>query len=381
MYASINTRVQRTLDSLIASGQEAGLQVAACIGDDLVVDAWSGVADEVTGRLVNGETLFPCWSTTKGVAATCIHLLADRGLASYDAHVATIWPEFAEGGKSSVTLRQVLAHTSGVPQMPEAADLAMVSDWHAMCRYIAQQTPLWEPGHVVGYHAWTYGWIVGELVRRIDGRTIADFVRSEFNEGWKVGELYLGIPDTVVPRVATLRSDITAPVASTELHARALPPQITRAEVANLPAFRRASLPAVGGIATARALARHYAVLANDGMVGNKRVLSSRRIEEMRKCQTDEVDRVLGLRIRRSLGYSLGGNDSNYGDERMNGSPGAFGHPGMGGSIAFADPLRRFSFALTKTLLKGAENRTASAAFKVVQEIRSAMSWDKAAGL
>jgi CubicO group peptidase (beta-lactamase class C family) len=167
------------IDRLVDSGAEIGLQVAAYVNGELVVDTWTGVADEATGQLVDGDTLFTSWSTTKGFVATCLHILADRGQVDYDTPVAAYWPEFGVQGKDVVTVRDALTHRAGVPQMPEGVTPKMMTDWDAMCAAIASLTPLWKPGTTVCYHAWTFGWIIGELVRRIDGRPIAQFAREE----------------------------------------------------------------------------------------------------------------------------------------------------------------------------------------------------------
>ncbi len=200
-----NTQVRLFLEQLVADGEELGLQVAAYLDGRLVIDAWAGVADETTGRPVDGNTLFTVFSTTKGIVATCIHLLADRGLLDYDAPIATYWPEFAVNGKARATVRHALTHQTGVPQMPVDVTPELLCDWDGMCRRLAGMAPLWEPGSQTGYHAYTFGWILGEIVRRVDGRSIADFVQQEICRPLDLDGLFLGIPDAVEPRVATLK--------------------------------------------------------------------------------------------------------------------------------------------------------------------------------
>ena len=134
------------MDDLIGRGIEQGLQVAAYLDGQLVVDTWAGVADATTGRPVDGETLFLVFSTTKGVTATVIHLLAERGLLEYDVPVARYWPEFGVNGKQAITVRQVLAHTAGVPQVPDGFERTDFGDWDRACRAVAELTPLWQPG-------------------------------------------------------------------------------------------------------------------------------------------------------------------------------------------------------------------------------------------
>lgn len=355
--------VQTLLDDLVASGAERGLQVAAYRDGALIVDAWAGVADAATGRAVDGDTLFTVFSSTKGVTSTVIHLLAARGLLDYDAPIAAYWPEFAANGKARVTVRHALTHAAGIPQRPSGAD---ATDWEGTVREIAAMTPLWEPGTQHGYHAGTFGWILGEVARRVDGRPIARIVAEEIAAPLRVGDsLFFGIPDDAEPCVATLENDRTitdAPEAPPDsLLARAMPGSRGYAVAFNRPEIRRAVQPAGGGIMSARALARHYAALVGEG-VGGVRLLPPERVREATALQTEVKDIVLGVPVRRGLGYMLGGPGSAMG-ERVS----AFGHAGYGGSIGFADPEYRFAFALTKNRLaftlpdRSAANRVANA--------------------
>ena len=205
MDQRLNVLVQDLIDSLVASGEEAGLQVAAYVDGKLVVDAWTGIADEETGRPVDGDTLFTSWSTTKGFVATCLHILADRNLVDYDAPMAKYWPEFSANGKEQVTVRHALTHSAGVPHMPAGVTPEMMTDWDAMCAAIVAHEPLWEPGTKTGYHAWTFGWLIGEIIRRVDGRPVAQFAREELCRPLGIEDFYLGIPDAVESRVALLR--------------------------------------------------------------------------------------------------------------------------------------------------------------------------------
>ncbi|MHB8574882.1 MAG: serine hydrolase domain-containing protein [Dehalococcoidia bacterium] len=175
----VNQQVHTVLEGLIADGLELGAQVAAYLDGELVVDTWAGLADKESGRAVDGDSLFTVFSTTKGPTATCIHVLAERGLLKYDAPIARYWPEFAAHGKEEATVRDALTHRAGVPQLPADITPAMMCDWEGMCRLIAESEPLWEPGTKTGYHAYTFGWILGEMLRRIDGRPIAEFLQQE----------------------------------------------------------------------------------------------------------------------------------------------------------------------------------------------------------
>jgi CubicO group peptidase (beta-lactamase class C family) len=372
MPTSLNTKIQTLLNQRIDAGVEVGLQVAVYHRGEMVADAWAGVADATSGRPVDGETLFTSWSTTKGFVATCLHLLAERGQLDYDTPIATYWPEFAQNGKESATVRHALTHTVGLPQMPDDPTPAMMCDWQAMCDFLAAQAPLWTPGSRTGYHAWTFGWLVGEIVHRVDGRPLAQFAQEELCQPLGIRDFYLGIPDEVEARVATLQhappvADVPAPG---ELLLRCLPPAVTNAQTVNRPDIRRASIPGGGGIMNARAIARHYAMLAGGGSLDGVRLLSPERIDQMRSLQTDDHDIVRDRQIRRGMGYVLGGLETAGGNQAMGNAGNEFGHPGLGGSIGFADPARQLSLGLTKTLLTAHPDPTESTAFLVAEATR-----------
>lgn len=374
MRQVLNEQIQAVLDRLVESGEEVGVQAAAYVDGELVVDAWAGVADEAAGRPVDGETLFTSWSTTKGLVATCLHILADRGRVDYDAPVATYWPEFAAGGKEAVTVRHALTHAAGIPHMPAGVTPEMMTDWETMCAAIAAHAPLWTPGTKTGYHAWTFGWIIGEIVRRADGRPIARFVREELCGPLGIADFYLGIPDAVESRVALIRQAPTpagTTAAPNDLALRVMPPRVTSAEVVNRPDVRRASIPGGGGIMNARAVARHYAMLAGHGMLDGARLLSAERIDVIRALQTDDQDVVLGGQIRKGLGYFLGGDEERGGNSAMGRAGGEFGHSGNGGSLGFADPARKLGFGLTKNLMRAGVARDRTAAYMVAEVIRA----------
>jgi CubicO group peptidase (beta-lactamase class C family) len=338
--------VQALLDDLVASDVERGLQVAAYRDGHLIVDAWAGVADLSTGRGVDGETLFTVFSSTKGVTTTVIHLLAERGQLDYDDPIATNWPEFAAHGKGQITLRHVLTHTAGIPQLPP--DVAL-TDWAGMCRAVADLTPLWEPGTQPAYHGFTFGWILGEVARRADGRPIERIVAEDICQPLGSTSLFLGILDDVGERVATLENDPSIANApdppADSLFARALPDLKSSDATFNRPAIRRAVIPAAGGIMNARSLARHYAALIGEGVEG-VRLLPEERVVQATALQTDDTDLVTGLPSPKALGYALGRPTSAM-SERVS----AFGHRGYGGSIGFADPEYGLAFALTKNRL------------------------------
>jgi CubicO group peptidase (beta-lactamase class C family) len=373
MKQGLQEGVQTLIDRLVDTGDEVGLQVAAYVDGELVVDAWAGVADETTGRAVNGDTLFTSWSTTKGFVATCLHILADQGRVVYDAPVALYWPEFAAHGKESTTVRHALTHMTGIPQMPDGVTPEMMTDWDAMCAAIAAHAPLWPPGAKPGYHAWTFGWIIGEIIRRVDGRPIAQFAQEELCRPLGIEDFYLGIPDAVEARVAPLRQDaqhLASAMQPSALGARVVPPQVATAECVNRPDVRRASIPGGGGIMNARAIARHYAMLACHGSLDGVRILSAERVDLIRALQTDARDEVFERPARKGLGYMLGGDEDAGGVSAMGRTGGEFGHPGNGGSLGFADPARRLGFGLTKNLMKSVDEAEQAAAYLVAEAIR-----------
>ncbi len=377
MANGLSLLVQRLLDKLVEIGAEDALQVAVYLDGEQVVDTWSGASG--AGQ-VDGGTLFTSWSTTKGFAATCIHLLAEGGALDYETPVASCWPEFGCHGKEGITIRHVLTHAAGIPQMPAGATPEMITDWEAMCTAIATHEPLWPPGSRTAYHALVFGWIVGEVIRRIDGRPIAQFAQEELCAPLGIDDFYLGIPDEVEPRVAALRDDDGTPDATSvpdgtfvppaTMRERAAPAHLMKAEVMNRPDVRRASYPGAGGIMSARAIARLYAMLGNGGELDGVRMLSGERALEISSLQTDAEDEVMGVRVRKGLGFLLAGAPETGGDVRMGRSEAAFGHPGHGGSIGFADPSRKLALGMTKSRMKSEADKTRSAAYLIAESVR-----------
>jgi CubicO group peptidase (beta-lactamase class C family) len=363
-----NQTVRGLLEELVASGEELGLQAAAYLRGELVVDAWAGVADRATGGPVDGRTLFTVYSVGKGITATCIYLLAERGQLDYDAPVARYWPAFAARGKERVSVRDVMTHRAGAPQMPEGTAPELICDWDRTCAAIADLPLLWEPGTRTGYHAITYGWILGEVLRRVDGRPFARFVQEEICAPLGLRDLYFGIPDDVEERVATLEAAPRPPEVPEPppdaLFYRAAPRSLNGGW--NRPDVRRACIPAAGGIMTARDVARHYAALI--GTVDGVRLLPAERIATATTLQTSDEDLVLGYRVRKALGYWLGGKNSAF-SERIT----AFGHAGASGATAFADPEYGLAVGFTKNMVRGiARTPGESPAFRVARCIRDA---------
>ncbi len=184
----VQKQVQQTIDRLVESGAERGIQVAAYKRGELVVDAVAGTADRATGRLVQSDTPFYNFSIVKGAAATLAHMLVERGLFGYDTRVVDLWPEFSAHGKQKVTVRQVLCHSAGVPAIPLSTTMEDLCDWNKMCAVIADSELWWEPGTQVGYHAYTFGYLVGEIIRRATGKPISQVLMEEVSGPLGVGD-------------------------------------------------------------------------------------------------------------------------------------------------------------------------------------------------
>ncbi|HEY0257878.1 MAG TPA: serine hydrolase domain-containing protein [Candidatus Methylacidiphilales bacterium] len=342
MSTPIQPAIQSLLNQLIAEDAERGLQVAVYLRGELVVNASAGIADPVTGRAVNNETLFPVFSTTKGIAATLVHLLVERGKIAYDTRIAEVWPEFAAHGKEGITLRQALNHTAGLPNMPLGIGHRDLCDWETMSRAIADLEPISAPGMEYAYHAITYSWIVGETARRVDGRSFPQLLREEVCVPLGLTEsLYVGIPDEAESRVAILEANAATAVNQTLPHdatPKAIPDLVQPLhEWMNRPDARRACIPASTGIMTAQAIARHYAALLPGGVDGIE-LLPPERIRLATEPQWPGHHPAGSPPSGHFLGYG-GGNHF---------SAPQFGHGGFGGSDGFAVPQLNLAFGFTR---------------------------------
>jgi CubicO group peptidase (beta-lactamase class C family) len=356
MSTPVDPRIAAALEHAGRLG-EVGIQVAAYLNGEQIVDAWSGSADPATGEPVTGDTLFVTFSVTKGVTATALHLQAERGLVDYEAPVAEYWPEFGANGKDRITVREVLTHRSGVPQMPDAVTPEQMCDWEWMIRAIERLEPLYPPGSTNAYHKVVFGWIIGEIVRRTDplGRPFDAFVREEILTPLGIDDLYLGVPDDQLSRVApVLVRDPLAPNPD-PVRESTLPVQIYPGPTYNRRDVRQSVGPGAGAIMTARAGAQFFAMLAGGGALGGVRLLSSERLEQCTRPRADALspDPILGYTpLVGAGGYWLGG-----------ASPPAYpvvgrgerilGHPGAGGSIAWADLDTGLSAAIFHNMMHG----------------------------
>lgn len=347
-----NTIVQQALDRATTEGGEIGIQVAAFLDGKLVIDAWSGYADQESGRKVDGDTLFNVYSVTKAVAATALHILADRGLIDYDAPVVRYWPEYGAKGKQGTTVRDVLTHRACVPQMPAGVTPERMCDWDWMTRAIAGLEPLAEPGTKTLYLSMTFGWIVGELVRRADPghRSLGRFVKEEIAEPLGITDLWIGLPDKAVPRLAR-HVDAMTPVPPEylpPLFLASMPDQVALTpRVFDRPDVRRAEVAGVGGIFNARSEARFWAMLAGGGELDGVRLLSRELVATLAtpRANSEEADPVMfGFPIPITIGgFWFGGAHPPVAAARR---PRALCHPGQGNSFGWADPETGLAVAI-----------------------------------
>ncbi|WDF43846.1 serine hydrolase [Streptomyces sp. T12] len=323
---------------------ELGAAVAVTVGGETVVDLWGGWADAARSRSWERDTLVNVWSTSKGPTALCAHILADRGLIDLDAPVATYWPEFAAAGKEQILVRHLLSHRAGLSGLREPHSLQQLCDWELTTQRLAAMEPWWAPGTRSGYHAFTYGFLVGEVVRRVSGLLPGAFLEREVTGPLGI-DFAIGLPEKDSGRVAEL---VQPPVATTSEQAAifsqlapaalaALTNPAVGAPDANSPEWRAAEIPAANGHGTARAVAALYGIFAGRGSYDGHRVLSPEAAERVREGQGSCRDLVLGAGFESAtevgLGLWLSGPNGSYGP-----NPRAFGHDGFGGSCGLADP-------------------------------------------
>jgi len=325
---------------------EVGAAVCAYLDGRKVVDLWGGVADPTSGRPWAEDTIVTVFSSTKGVTAAGANLAIEHGLLDPDATVASYWPEFAAGGKEAITVRQVLSHQAGLPLVEGDLALAEALAWDPVVTALAAQAPLWEPGTQHGYHMRTFGWLVGELLRRTTGRTPGTYLREEVT-GPCGAELWVGLPADLEPRVATLvppatsLKDALAPFGDTLLLARVFSNpggHFEYDDMWNTRRLRACELPSSNGVGNARGLARIYAGCIGDGVDGH-RVLAADTVTAATTQQASGPDAVLMIDTSFGLGFMLG---SSFGAANP---PTVFGHAGAGGSLSFADPASGLAFA------------------------------------
>jgi CubicO group peptidase (beta-lactamase class C family) len=332
---------------------EVGASVCVRVAGDTVVDLWGGLAHPETGAPWQQDTVGLIFSSTKGATALCAHILASRGLLDLDAPVARYWPEFSRAGKDAITVKMLLNHTAGLPGIREPLPPGAYYDWDLMTGRLAAEAPFWEPGTRHGYHAMTFGWLVGEVVRRISGRSLGAFFRDEV-AGPLGLDFWIGLPEAIEPRVAPI---ISGEPPARDAPPRSLPPLFLPALLNNggyqpdSRAAHAAEIPAVGGVTNAHGLAGIYAPLACGGALGGVHLVDRDTLARMGAVSSaGEEDAVLLLPLRFTLGFWKAIDHRRLSAERqasMIVSEEAFGHPGAGGSVGFADPRAGLAFGYT----------------------------------
>jgi CubicO group peptidase (beta-lactamase class C family) len=337
--------VRKLFEQNLADGTDLGAAFCVTVDDRVVIDLHGGFADEARTRPWLADTIVGVYSTTKTMAALTALLVADQGELDFAAPVARYWPEFAAAGKADVTVAQVMSHSSGLCGWREKITTADLYDWEKATALLAAQEPYWEPGTASGYHVLTQGYLIGEVVRRITGRTLGTVFREEIAEPLGA-DFHIGLPAAEEHRVADLIPPVGGPPQGTSpfwdvvADNPAVDPLATRTRE-----WRAAEIPAGGGIGNARAVARIHAILANGGVSQGRRFLSEAGCRRALEEQVAGVDLVLGTPLRFGLGFALGAgllpNDNTL----------YWG--GYGGSLAIIDLDARTAIAYTPNRMIG----------------------------
>lgn len=345
--------VREAFATNFAEHGEVGAAVAVYKDGRKVVDLWGGVKEKGGTTPYGEDALQLVFSSTKGATAACANLLAQRGQLDLDAPVAEYWPEFAAEGKGAIPVRWLLCHKAGLPYVDHPLSLREVLAWDPVVDALAAQAPVWEPGSAHGYHAVTYGWLVGEVVRRITGKSLGTFFAEEVAGPLDL-EFWIGLPDDQQDRVAPLVTwsqpkdpDMAALMAQfmgpDTMLGKALGGVngifLSEDGVWNRPEVRAAEIPAANGVTNARSLARMYAGLVGTVEGGpSEPLLAEETIKRATELQTSGADQVLMLETTFGLGFFVASPVARYG------APTSFGHTGAGGSMGFADPANGLAF-------------------------------------
>ena len=348
-FAELRTEFQRQLDS----GEELGASLAVVDHGRSVVDLWGGYREVERTSLWQSDTITNVWSITKTITTLAALMLADRGLLDLDAPVATYWPEFAQNGKADITVKQVMSHTAGVSGWDMPFTIEQLYDYEAATSHLAAQAPWWEPGTASGYSLLNYGHTVGEIVRRVSGKTLKTFIAEEI-AGPLGADFTLGVPRSAYDRVSNV---VPPPPAQLDLSQlppghpalRTFGPIPMDATVTFTDAWREAEIGAANGFSNARAVARIQSVITNGGEVDGIRLLSQKTIDRIFEVQSDGMDLVLFQPLRFGIGYGLPSKqESQLPDRRI-----AY-WGGWGGSIVLNDVDRGFTFAYVMNRMDGA---------------------------
>jgi len=343
------------LQDSITSGDELGASISLNVGGKEEVDIYGGYADEGRARPWVKDTIVNVWSSTKTVSALAVLILHDRGLLDVDENVCKYWPEFAANGKDQVKVRHILSHSSGVSGWQEPVTLEDIYDVERAADKLAQQAPWWEPGSASGYHSLTMGHLLGELVRRVSGKSLTQFVADEIS-GPLGADFQIGAKESDWPRISNLIPptilasdfDPDSIIHKTFYHP---PPS---AVAMNTAAWRNAELGAVNGHTNAKALCTILSAITLGGTVDGYKLLSQKTIDRIFEIQTDGIDHVFGIPIRFGIGYAIAGGGTEQaipfipkGENRRVACWG-----GWGGSWIVCDLDNRLTFAYTMNKMR-----------------------------
>ena len=337
--------VRKVFTQNFASGLESGARFALAHRSKIIIDLYGGNADRARTKAFDDQTLTPVFSTTKLLAGLMIARLVDQGLLAYDQTVASIWPAFAAEGKGAITVAQVLSHQAGLCGIAKAFDPALWFDWDLICEKLAAMAPIWTPGTASGYHPITVGYLIGEIFRRVDGRTLGTALREDLAEPHDL-DLWIGLPDSEHERCA----DMQRPTAMPDLGEMTKPRRLAFGTRWAAPLgresaqWRRFEIPSANGHATAPALARLMALLADDGQLDGQTLLSPGTAAEVMQERISGPDQVLPRQVSWAAGPMRNSLEPVFGP-----SPTIVGHYGWGGSCAFADPKTGLSGAYVMT--------------------------------
>ena len=354
--------VRRIFAENLESGADLGAGVAFTLNGEPVVELWGGFLESDSDQEWQRDTLVNLYSTTKGMLAICIQQLVERGKLDLDAPVSQYWPEFSAANKAEIPVRQLLCHQAGLPAVRKPLDTPVLYDWEAFTSALAEEEPWWEPGTRHGYHAITFGHLVGEVLRRVSGQSVGEFFQENVARPLDA-DFQIGVPDADHRRISRLHGQVIAGGGSNS--AREIPeplkafmrdmadpstmtggafnnPRIPP-DAVNSAEWRRAEIPAANGHGTARSLARIYGALSMGGEVDGVRILESESIHRAITVQAEGPDAVLGgLPMRFGQGFMLRSMIM-----PLSPSPRSFGHPGAGGSLGMADPDQGVGFGYT----------------------------------
>jgi CubicO group peptidase (beta-lactamase class C family) len=341
--------VRDTFTANFADG-DLGASCAVTLRGNLVVDLWGGHRDIARCEPWQRDTIVNIWSTTKMISAMSVLMLHDRGKLDVDAPMAMYWPEFAANGKDGVLVRHVLGHTAGLATFDDPPDDIALFDWDACCKTLAEQAPSWTPGDGSGYHAETQGWLLGELVRRVDGRSLGHFFREEVAEPLSL-DLHLGVTERDFPRIADVSTLEAEPNISPDpsLHERGQKSSRRSASLVNTRAWRQAEFPSSNAHGNARSVALAMAPFANGGLARGITFLSPATIERAFEQQADGIDRTTGHHFRLGMGFGLNSPKTPLGTNDR-----TLWWAGWGGSMTVIDVQNEMTVSYTMNRMRSA---------------------------